>query len=48
MNQGNLTSSYRPNSGGIKENKSKPMTVLSKVELVAVFLQVAVFLEGVE
>ena len=24
-NQGNLTASYRPNSGGIKENQSNPM-----------------------
>ena len=29
-NQGNLTPSYRPNSGGIKENQSKPM-VCSRV-----------------
>ena len=27
-NQGNLTSSYRPNSGGIKENLLKPMAEL--------------------
>ena len=38
MNQGNLTSSYRPNSRGIKENQSKPMTC-PQYELVDVFLE---------